>query len=341
MLPSIEEIKNSISSQRNILIPSLKGYEPVPGLLGPEMYPGGFSVVFPFTDGAHKKALRVWHREIPEIKKRTFQISSYLSSIQDLPYFIHYEYISNGLVCSSGIKLDVVLMDWAEGVTLKDYIDGVFKSSNAVSEKEETLIVLAKSFYKLFIDLHNVSISHGDLQHGNILVKDADHISLIDYDSLYVPTMGAKVSQVTAGLSGYQHPLRKKIQYSDKTNDYFSELIIISSLVILSEFPDIWDEFSIMDDDYSLLFSAQDYENFRESKLFNRIYSRSQIVDRFLLEIERFLNNDLQTILPIEDVIKRIGFEWELNSCSLYCINCGNKFDDGDVFCINCGTKRL
>ena len=95
MLPSIEEIKNTISDPRNILVSRLNGYSPIPGLLGPEQYPGGFSIVFPFTNGRDKKALRIWHKEIPEIKKRTSQISSYLSQNTQLDYFIDYEYINN------------------------------------------------------------------------------------------------------------------------------------------------------------------------------------------------------------------------------------------------------
>lgn len=340
MLPSIEEIKNAISHPGNILIPSLKGYKTVPGILGPEMYSGGFSVVFPFSDGVHKKALRVWHKEIPEIKKRTHQVSSYLSSL-NLPYFVNYEYFTQALRFSTGDRLDVVLMDWAEGVTLKEYIDNILTSTTKVSQKKELLLTLAKSFYSLFLELHNANISHGDLQHGNILIKDATHITLIDYDSLYVPTMGANVSQVTVGLSGYQHPLRKKCPYSDKTSDYFSELIIISSLMILSEFPDIWKKFSLMEDDYSFVFNAQDFENMRGSKLYKTIYSKNPITDKFLLEIERFLSKGFQSLLPIDKVIEIIGLDWNSTSYSCYCTNCGNKFEFGDIFCIKCGTKRL
>lgn len=340
MLPSIEEIKNAISSPGNILIPSLKGYKPIPGLLGPEMYSGGFCVVFPFTDGTNKKALRVWHKEIPEMKNRTAQISSYLSTLQDMPYFVHYEYISNGLLCGSGNRLDVILMDWAEGVSLKDYIDKVLASSTNKSQKRETLLILAKTFYILFVNLHNVGISHGDLQHGNILIKDPGNISLIDYDSLYVPTMGNRVSQITAGLSGYQHPSKSHSYYSDKTSDYFSELIILSSLVILSEFPDIWKEFSLMDDDYSFVFSARDFENIRVSKLFKKLYSFNPVVDKLLLEVERFINGNIESLLPIEEVIKKVGIHWSTPSYGYYCTNCGNKFGYGDNYCIKCGTKR-
>lgn len=37
--------------------------------------------------------------------------------------------------------------------------------------------------------LHEKSIAHGDLQHGNILVDSNGNIYLIDYDSMFVPSL--------------------------------------------------------------------------------------------------------------------------------------------------------
>ena len=90
MLPSKEDIKNSISTPDCLRLPELEGYTPIPGILGPLQYPGGFSVVFPFKNGSRKKAVRVWHREIPLIKERLQILSSYFYKIDTSPYFINY-----------------------------------------------------------------------------------------------------------------------------------------------------------------------------------------------------------------------------------------------------------
>ena len=342
ILPSIEEIKNTISIPRNILIDKLDGYAPLPGLLGPEQYPGGFSIVFPFTNGTDKKALRIWHKEIPEIKKRTAQISSYLSQNAQLEYFINYEYFSNAIRFDSGIKLDAVLMDWGAGLTLKDYIDNLIHSGADVSTKSNKIIELAKSFYKLFTDLHKANISHGDMQHGNILVTDSSCIKLIDYDSLFVPTMGNRVSQVTSGLSGYQHPLRPTSAYSTEKNDYFSELIIITSLIYISEDLKVWDEFSVMDDEYSFLFNTIDYSDFANSKVFRRGMAKSNLLRQLLNEIQCALKvTNLESLSPIENIIEKVGLNWNTYFAGLYCINCGSQFALDDNYCINCGIKRI
>lgn len=342
MLPSIEEIKNTISESSNILIPKLNGYYPVPGILGPEQYPGGFSIVFPFTNGTDKKALRIWHKEIPEIKKRTSQISNYLSQQHQLKYFINYEYVSNAIKFESGIKLDAVLMDWGEGLTLKDYIDTLIHSNINEQSKQNQLLDLARAFFEMFTDLHEVKISHGDLQHGNILIKESNKIKLIDYDSLYVPTMGSQVTQVTSGLSGYQHPSRCISHYSTERNDYFSELVIITSLLYLSEDLSVWEDFSVMADDYSLLFNSKDYSDFLNSKIYKRGIIKSKTLHFLLDQINQALTlSDIERLSPIEDIVSRAGIDWKIPNLSYFCIQCGKPFTAGDLYCIHCGTKRI
>lgn len=342
MLPSIEEIKNTISEPSNILIPKLNGYCPIPGILGPEQYPGGFSIVFPFTNGTDKKALRIWHREIPEIKRRTSQISNYLSQQHQLKYFIDYEYVSNAIKFESGIKIDAVLMDWGDGLTLKYYIDNLINSNINEQSKRDKLWDLARTFFEMFTELHEVRISHGDLQHGNILIKEPNNIKLIDYDSLYVPTMGPLVTQVTSGLSGYQHPSRCISRYSTERNDYFSELVIITSLIYLSEDLSVWEDFSIMADDYSLLFNSKDYCNFKTSKIYKRGILKSKTLHFLLDQINHALAlSDIEKLNPIEDVISRAGIDLKIPNQSYYCIQCGTLFTAGDIYCIHCGTKRI
>ena len=342
MLPSIEEIKNTISEPSNILIPKLNGYCPIPGILGPEQYPGGFSIVFPFTNGADKKALRIWHKEIPEIKRRTSQISNYLSKQRQLKYFIDYEYVSNAIKFESGIKLDAVLMDWGDGLTLKDYIDNLIHSNINDQSKQDQLWDLARAFFEMFTELHEVRISHGDLQHGNILIKEPNNIKLIDYDSLYVPTMGPLVTQVTSGLSGYQHPSRCTSRYSTERNDYFSELVIITSIIYLSEDLSVWEDFSIMADDYSLLFNSKDYSNFKASKIYKRGILKSKTLHFLLDQINYALSlSDIEKLNPIEDIVSGTGIDWKKTNQSYYCIQCGTPFTVGDIYCIHCGTKII
>ena len=92
------------------------------------------------------------------------------------------------------------------------------------------------------IDLHKNNISHGDLQHGNILICEnrdgKPTLKLVDYDSLYVPTMGKKFKDSITGLKDYQHPARQTaVHVSSHKTDYFSELVIYLSLIAIAENP--------------------------------------------------------------------------------------------------------
>ena len=231
-------------------------------------------------------------------------------------------------------------MDWVDGKMLKDYIDDII-SKNDVSIIRNELFDLAKKFCLMFKKLHELSICHGDLQHGNIIITPSKDPVLIDYDSVYIPQMGDTASSVTVGLSGYQHPDRKNTKYSRIYDDYFSELIIVGSLLLLSEFPDIWNRFHLNEDDYSLIFNMNDFQDFSQSKIVKALNNISEDSDFILLKIKEALLTELSLLKPIEEVLKDIEPIRSMHNKSIYCICCASKFQDDDIYCINCGTKRV
>lgn len=264
-LPTIESIKNTIENKysSNIHDQRLIGYKPIPGLLGPMFYPGGFGVVFPMEDNTkHKYAFRVWHREISGIKERTEKIAQYLSGL-NLPYFVEFDFVSGGLTVEedeSSQVVDTVRMEWVDGQNLHDFITNC-KEDNSVPEFKKQMRLLASNFRKMFKDLHQAGISHGDLQHGNVVILDDLSIKLVDYDSVYVPTIKGEM-QITSGLTGYQHPLRKGNSYlATENDDFFSEYIIYTGLIALSINPSLWPDDDEELDNFSFLLSESDFNN--------------------------------------------------------------------------------
>lgn len=340
MLPSKQEIKEGILNPDSLSITELNGYNPMPGLLGPLQFPGGFSIVFPFTDGIKKKAVRIWHREIQSITSRTKIISTYLNSIDKPACFVNYCFYPKAFACK-GSLLDVVVMDWIEGHTLKDYINNLIIESHNKADLKESFLQLIEKFLTLFKSLHYYSIAHGDLQHGNVIVDNSGELKLIDYDSLYVPSLGSTTRPTTIGLSGYQHPKRKDVPYISSRDDYFSELVIIASLFILSDYPEIWNKFSLFEDDYSLVFSATDFQDLKKSKITQLIKDKTSYAYKLVLELDSVLkSSDFLTFNNSVDIMSALGYN-NFVSQSLYCINCSNKFGPEDVYCIKCGTKRV
>ena len=278
-LPTIESIKTTIEKYHdtNIHDNNLNGYKPIPGLLGPMFYPGGFGVVFPLENSAgHKYAFRVWHKEIKGIRDRTNKIAQYLQTL-NLPYFVEFDYVPGGLTVEEEDgqpTVDTVRMEWVEGDNLHNFITNS-KENNSEADFKIKMRNLAANFKKMFKDLHQVGVSHGDLQHGNVVIKDDLSIKLVDYDSVYVPTIQGE-EQITSGLTGYQHPIRKTTcTQAAPYDDYFSELIIYSGLLALSIKPDLWPDDEEEIDNFSFLFNESDFNNIQNSTHGITVFSES------------------------------------------------------------------
>ncbi len=155
--------------------------------------------------------------------------------------------------------------------------------------------------------LHEEDISHGDLQHGNIMLTKNEDICLIDYDSLYIPPLSNEEDRIKC-LDGYQHPSRSKVINLSPKSDYFSELIIYLSLLAISEEPDLWED---IEQEERLLFSKTDLMNPRSSPVFTQLTKPKKFsaeVVHFTLELERFCGQtDIQSLQPLEDFVNAYG----------------------------------
>ena len=313
-LPSIETIKNTIERQYSTAIHDkhLLGYKPLPGLLGPLFYPGGFGVVFPLVDSSgHKYAFRVWHKEIQGIKERTGKVSAFLKT-QNLPYFVEFDYVSGGLTISDehgDQTVDTVRMDWIEGENLHEFITSL-KEDCSEKEFKSKMRTLAGNFKHMFKDLHQSRISHGDLQHGNIVILPDLSIKLVDYDSVFVPTIAGE-KQITVGLSGYQHPSRKnRCDEAAEYDDYFSELIIYSGLLILSVDSSFWPDDEEEIDNFSFILTEKDFEDITSETTGNRTLSFADLKKLHssknfskIINISSSLPEDQSTINEIRDLM--------------------------------------
>ena len=136
-LPSKTQISDAVEDSSSFLTPLLNGYEAETGILGPNHYSGGFCIVFPVCKGSHKKALRVWHTEIEKVKERYKNISSEIAKVKK-SFLANVEYVSNGLLVGKD-KIDIVLMDWLKGQSLKQYISTIIDSTNSEIIKKQKL----------------------------------------------------------------------------------------------------------------------------------------------------------------------------------------------------------
>lgn len=294
-LPSCEDYEISIATPQLIKSNILSGgyVEKIADIV--VRYVGGFCIVFPYYLRSGKKcAVRCWIANISDARERSRLVTGELQRIH-LPYFVNFEYIHYGIATNAGVQ-PIVLMDWVEAQNIKEYVGDHLHNNNILRE-------LAKSFIQMAKCLHDHHISHGDLQHGNILIREDGSIVLIDYDSMYVPALAGYMDEIK-GLAGYQHPGRwQNIMLSEKA-DYFSELVIYISIIALIYHPELWDKLNISDTD-TFLFSAKDLNNPSESELIGFLMTEGNQELYYLTQTlcKELSKESIMDLVPLEDIV--------------------------------------
>lgn len=341
IFPTKDEIIDAVADNSNLIPDSIKGYNCTMGRFGPLYYHGGFCIVFKLTNGTNCKALRVWYAEVENIRNRIDSFFKYASK-NKYPFIVPFAFYNRGLKVPTHegyVYLDIMVMDWVEGLNIKQFLKSTLQSDLTISEKKEKLYNLSCKLVDIFTVMHNAKMSHGDLQHTNIIILPNDTPVLIDYDSMYFPGALHR-KHVTHGYDEYQHPARKKSKEANEKSDYFSELIICMGLEAFKEDETIWERYSIEDLDYSMLFSKEDLLNIDSSPLYSELSRKCESL--------HILCNILKEYLEIADIDMLKPFEsyGDVSTIfSLYgkfCIKCGREFVNiDDLYCTNCGVKRV
>ncbi len=209
-----------------------------------------------------------------------------------LPYFVDFAYREEGIIVN-GQKYPIVRMEWVEGVSFKEFITNNINNPIYIRD-------FADKFLEMMTILHEKDISHGDLQHGNIKVRSNGDICLIDYDSLYVPQLSNE-KDVIKGLPGYQHPKRKNLDKLSPKSDYFSELIIYLSLLVIAENPHYWQK---IEQEERLIFSDKDLINPSSSSTFKELKKLSEEIIYFTEQLEKSCQtSNIEYLHPLESLV--------------------------------------
>lgn len=190
-------------------------------------------------------------------------------------------------------------------------------------------------------NLHEKRIAHGDLQHGNILVDEKGNIYLIDYDSMFVPSL-EKERDIIKGKPDYQHPNRSRNEYANCKLDYFSELVIYISLLAISEEPTLADKYDIENAE-RLLFQKDDFSDIRNSNIYKDINNLSQQLRELSGILVWYLEQDnILDLAPFGFIEGLKGLDVAYGEKAI-CMNCGTFFtvNEETKFCINCGKRLL
>ena len=234
----------------------------------PVMSSGNFAVVFKMQNVNTKQlfAVKCFTREQAKREEHYRKIADELEFTSS-PYLLHFSYLEGELFVDTTqgniSNFPIVVMDWAEGVTLDNYLKAHLHDFYALQ-------LLAYRFCRMAAWLLSQPFAHGDLKPDNILVKKDGSLVLVDYDGMFVPALqGENASEL--GSPDFRHPLRTETNFNEHIDDFAIASIALSLKAIALQ-PALYNQFATAD---RLLFSASDYRDIGKSAALQAILALS------------------------------------------------------------------
>jgi hypothetical protein len=228
----------------------------------PKPYSGGFTTTYRLSNHQSSWAVRCFTREIRELQRRYQAIGNFLT-LNNSKYFVDARYLEQGIKIGAN-AYPIIKMKWLDGEPMNNYISKSYAQKSSIEK-------LLNEFVLLVNHLGNLGIAHGDLQHGNIIIKN-NQLYLIDYDGMYFPEL-ASLQTNEIGHPNYQHPQRSSQNYN-KEIDRFSAIVIYSGLKAISIQPNLWKKY---DNSENILFKSQDFSDPKNSPLFQDLNANTEL----------------------------------------------------------------
>lgn len=197
----------------------------------PEFTAGGNAVVFRVMAHGKEYALKCFTKQVAYSR----EVYEFLASVES-PFLCKSFYLPQEIFVfkggGSGNWHDVALIEWAEGHTLD------FEIRKAIHGGDTDKIVrLATVFDKAAGELLYAEWAHGDIKPENIIISSDGNMKLIDYDSMFLPSMeGSRCSQT--GTLLWRHPRRSELYFNRHIDDY-PIAMLSATLHCLAEFPSL------------------------------------------------------------------------------------------------------
>jgi len=231
----------------------------------PRPWAGAFAVVYKaYNAGTGEPfAVRVFTTESPERRERYDLLSAYLKGRKP-NCLVEFEYRDRSIrSASDGKWYPMILMEWVDGQTLFKWARAACLSGNRAA-----IAAVAERWVRVVGGLQEAAVSHGDLQHANVMVTPAGELKLVDYDCMCVPALVGR-RNLEVGVEPYQHPSRNETTLLSLDLDNFSALVIYVALRALSADPALWQKYVEGPGYDKLLFRSEDFQNPVNSALYH------------------------------------------------------------------------
>jgi serine/threonine protein kinase len=267
---------------------------------------GSFGTIFQVRDTLRNKLfwIKCFTKDIKDRREHYVKIGNYLSK-QWKQNFMEFEYIENWIEVFDDAwvkwKWPVLMMERVEWKSLSEHLENIIKD-NAKDKASSKVSNLINKFLELFKILKDLWITHGDLQHGNIIIDKTENIVLIDYDGMYVPW--SSTVAVEWWLPDYQHPERRNVSYIWPDTDEFSKIVIRYWLSLVEIDPMYWSSNYWFES--WLLFNANDFAAPDTSKIFVDITAKQKSDTRYaslpsITLLKQICTSPYESIPALED----------------------------------------
>jgi hypothetical protein len=263
---------------------------------------GNFADVYEFRCPATggRWAVKCFTRAVPGLRDRYAEISRYLEQA-NLPFTVDFTFLEQGIRVR-GEWYPILKMRWVEGLLLNEFVrDSLGKPALLES--------LGQIWLRMARRLREARVTHGDLQHGNVLLVPGSKTSslavkLVDYDGLCVPALvGRATGEV--GHPAYQHCQRRCEDAGRPDLDRFPLLLVATALRCLTVGGRaLWDRY---DNGDNLLFREADLRAPAESALFKELWQLGDPVAHALVGFLAVASHATLEQVPIVDELLADG----------------------------------
>ncbi|HEY0754323.1 MAG TPA: hypothetical protein VGD98_10205 [Ktedonobacteraceae bacterium] len=193
--------------------------------------------------------------------------------------------------------MPLVKMPFIAGSALNNFI-------SQHRREKAVLHQLSEAWRRMIIEMEAVGMAHGDLDVTNVLVvedrtRQTLFLKLIDYDNTWIPEFARYAFALPEqGHEFFQHPaFFRRAREFNASIDRFPALVIYVSLLVLAEFPELYEQWGLNDN--RLIFSLKDYQDEQRGSSDVFRYLRTLNIsglDPYLAELSRCL---LETCVPL------------------------------------------
>jgi hypothetical protein len=272
--------------------PELAAGEVAANALGlPRVITGAYAAVFRIETEGNSYAVRCFLTDSSDRRKRYRAVDEHLRK-NPLDAITPFEFQDEGVLVG-GERFPILKMPWIEGEPLEAFV------ARHVGDRS-VLLELRDEWRTLIRNLIAARFAHGDLQHGNVLVRYENEVvslQLVDYDAAWVPALRGRVSP-EVGQRNYQHPDRTEQDFGPWL-DRFPGLVVYTALTALAEEPDLWASYATGE---NLLFQSEDFLDPDASPLFEAL-SRIEAVRPLAEALARSCFLPPRTSPLLEDVL--------------------------------------